>query len=321
MELLYLSRSDMESLGITMAEVMVAVEEGFRRKAMGQTQMTAKAFVSPRPGESALMSLSAYVGGMDAVGLKWLGTRAAGRESGLPLHTGLIILNDPETVLPACIMDAAWVTAMRTAAANGLAMRYLGPARATTAAIVGCGVEGRSHLQAVLTCYPDLAEVRCYDAVAEAAETFAGEVNEQHALTAIPAADSRSAVVDADVVVTATSTGATPFLKAEWLKPGAIATPVDLWGAWEADLASQVDKLIVDDYDKYEAFRSNERLKDIPKPYAELGEVILGERAGRERPEERALTMMGGLPIQDVVAAHLVYRRAVAAGVGVSLPL
>jgi ornithine cyclodeaminase len=121
-------------------------------------------------------------------------------------------------------------------------------------------------------------------------------------------------------VVTATSTGATPFLKAEWLKPGAIATPVDLWGAWEPDLASQVDKLVVDDYGKYEAFRSGERLKDIPVPYAELGDIIVGMRPGRERQEERALTMMGGLPIQDVAAAHLAYQRATAAGVGVCLP-
>ena len=320
MQLRYLSRHDTEALQISMAEVMEAVEEGFRRKALGQTQMTAKAFVSPRPGEAGLMSLSAYVGGVDAVGIKWLGSRTAKRQSGQPLHTGLLILNDPETTLPMCIMDAAWVTAMRTAGAHGVAMKYLGPARATTGAVVGCGVEGRSNLQAMLTCYPGLAEVRCYDVVPEAAERFAREAQEQYRLTVTPTSEARSAVVDAEVVVTATSTGATPFLKAEWLKEGAIATPVDLWGAWEADLAAEVYKLVVDDYGKYDAFRSSERLKEIPEPHAELGEIILGERPGRERPEERALTMMGGLPIQDVVTAHLVYQRAEALEAGVCLP-
>ncbi len=321
MHLRYLSRDDMELLQISMADMMAAVEEGFRRKAMGQTQMTAKAFVSSRPGEAGLMSLSAYVGGVDAVGIKWLGSRSVNRQPGQPLHTGLVILNDPETTLPVCIVDAAWVTAMRTAAANGVAMKHLGPAQATIGAVVGCGVEGRSNLQAMLACYPDLAEVRCYDVVAEAAQRFAGEVQAQYGLAVTPTCDARSAVVDADVVVTATSTGATPFLKAEWLKAGAIATPVDLWGAWEADLAARVDKLVVDDYHKYDAFRSAERLKEIPQPYAELGEIILGERPGRERPDERALTMMGGLPVQDVVAAHLAYQRAEALGVGVCLPL
>lgn len=77
---------------------------------------------------------------------------------------------------------------------------------------------------------------------------------------------------------------------------------------------------MVDDYGKYDAFRSSERLKDIPKPYAELGEIILGERPGRERLEERVLTMMGGLPVQDVVTAHLVYQRATALHAGVCLP-
>lgn len=320
MQLRYLSRNDMAALQISMAEVMAAVEEGFRRKALGQTQMTAKAFVSPRPGEASLMSLSAYIEGVDAVGIKWLGSRSVNRQAGQPLHTGLIILNDPETILPVCIMDAAWVTAMRTAGANGVAMKYLGPARATTGAVVGCGVEGRSHLQAMLTCYPELEEVRCYDMVAEAAQGFAREAQAQYGVTVTPTTDARSAVVDAEVVVTATSTGATPFLKAAWLKEGAIATPVDLWGAWEADLAAEVDKLVVDDYGKYDAFRSSERLKDIPPPHAELGEIILGTRPGRERPEERVLTMMGGLPVQDVVTAHLVHQRAVAQGAGVCLP-
>ncbi len=319
MQLRYLNRADIEALRISMTDIMDAVEEGFRRKALGQTQMTAKAFVSPRPGEAALMSLAAYIEGVDAVGVKWLGSCTAKRQPGQPLHTGLIILNAPETTLPVGIVDAAWVTAMRTAAANGVAMRYLGPEHATTGAVIGCGVEGRSNLQAMLTCYPDLAEVRCYDAVTEAAERFAREAEEQYAVTVTPAADARSAVVDADVVVTATSTGATPFLKPEWLKAGAIATPVDLWGAWEAGLASQVDKLIVDDYGKYEAFRSTERLKGIPQPYAELGEIILGKRPGRECRDERAMTMMGGLPVQDVATAHLVYQRAEAAGIGTCL--
>lgn len=319
MPLRYLCRADLEALDITMAEAMAAVEEGFRRKALGETQMTAKAFVSPRPGAS-VMSLSAYVGGVGALGLKWLGSVSTNRQPGQPLHTGLIVLNDPETVLPLAVMDAAWVTAMRTAAANGVAMKYLGPARATTAAIVGCGVEGRAHLRALLTCYPDLAEVRCFDAAAEAAQSFAREAQDRHGTSVVPASTAREAVVGAEVVVTATSTSATPFLKAEWLQPGAIATPVDLWGAWEADLASHADKLVVDDYGKYEAFRATERLRDIPVPYAELGEIIVGERPGRERPQERTMTMMGGLPIQDVVTAHLAYRRAEAQDVGTCLP-
>jgi alanine dehydrogenase len=220
MEMRYLNLDDLEGLQISMADMMAAVEEGFRRKALGQTQMTAKAFVSPRPGAS-LMSLSAYIEGVDAVGVKWLGSRPANRQCGLPLHTGLIILSDPETTLPMGIVDAAWVTAMRTAAANGVAMKHLGPKVAAAGAIVGCGVEGRAALQAMLACYPDIAEVRCYDLAAEAAEALAHDAREQYGVRAVATPDAQSAVVDADAVVTATSTGATPFLKAEWLKAGA----------------------------------------------------------------------------------------------------
>ncbi len=317
----YLSRADLESLKITMAEVMEVVEEGFRRKAMGETQMTSKAFITPRGGEAGMMSMAAYVGGMDAAAIKWLGWATGNRQRGLPLHTGLVILNDPDTSLPMSVMDAGWVTAMRTGAASGVAMKYLGPSQAAIGAVIGCGVEGRSNLSAMHTCYPELAELRCYDIFDAALEAFVEESRRQYDFTVTPVGSPQAAVEEADVVVTAGSTGATPFLKQEWLKAGAMAVPVDLFGAWEVELAMQVDKLVTDDYEKFDSFRSSERLKDLPQPYAELGEIVAGDKPGRETPQERTMSILGGIPVDDAVAAHLAYTRAVEQGVGVTLPL
>ena len=321
MNLLYLSKSDLGRLDLTMGDMIAAVEEGFRRKTMGQTQMTSKAFITPRPGEAGIMSMAAYVGGMDAAAIKWLGWANGNRERGLPLHTGLVILNDPETSLPISVMDAGWITAMRTGAASGVAMKYLGPDHAEIGAVIGCGVEGRSNLAAMHTQYPDIGQLRCYDISEDALDAFVAEAREKYGLTVTPVPDPHAAVEDADIVVTAGSTGSTPFLKEEWLKPGAMAAPVDLFGAWEADLAMKVDKLVTDDYEKFASFRANERLKALPEPYAELGEIIAGQKPGRETPEERTVSILGGIPVDDAVAAHLAYRRAVAQGIGVSLPL
>ncbi len=321
MKLLYLSKSDLERLDLTMGEMIAAVEEGFRRKTMGETQMTSKAFITPRPGEAGIMSMAAYVGGMDAAAIKWLGWANGNRERGLPLHTGLVILNDPETSLPISVMDAGWVTAMRTGAASGVAMKYLAPDHAEIGAVIGCGVDGRSNLAAMHAQYPDIGQLRCYDISEHALDAFVTETRETYDLTVTPVPDPHAAVEDADIVVTAGSTGSTPFLEEEWLKPGAMATPVDLFGAWEAELAMKVDKLVTDDYEKFGSFRSNERLKDLPEPYAELGEIITGQKPGRETPEERTMSILGGIPVDDAVAAHLAYTRAVAQGIGVSLPL
>jgi len=210
---------------------------------------------------------------------------------------------------------------MRTGAASGVAMKYLGPEHAAIGAVIGCGVEGRSNLAAMHAQYPDMAQLRCYDISGEALGAFVQESREKYDFVVTPVSSPQAAVEDADVVVTAGSTGSTPFLKQQWLKPGAMAVPVDLFGAWEAELAMQVDKLVTDDYEKFESFRSNERLKDIPEPYAELGEIAAGQKPGRETPEERTMSILGGIPVDDAVAAHLAYTCAVAQGIGVSLPL
>jgi ornithine cyclodeaminase/alanine dehydrogenase-like protein (mu-crystallin family) len=322
MNLLYLSRADIESLNIPMPDVIAVVEEAFRRKALGETEMTSKAFITTRPEQAGLMSSAAYIGGMDAVGIKWLGWSYGNRHRGLPLHTGLVVLNDPETSLPIAVMDAAWVTAMRTAAASGVAMKYLGPKRAAVGAVVGCGVEGRSNLAAMRVLYPEMSQLRCYDISDAALQSFVAEARARYDLDATAVAEPRLAVEGADVVVTAGSTGSMPLLKQEWLKRGAIAAAVDLFGAWGVDLAASVDKVVVDDYEKWDYLRAVDRLRDLPKrPYGELGEVVAGLKPGRETPEERAMSVLAGIPIDDVAAGHLVYTRARAQGVGTELPL
>jgi len=323
LNLRYLSRSDVESLSVSMAEVIEVVEEGFRRNGMGETQMPPKIAIKPRGGETFLHAMPAYVGQLDIAAIKWVGGNDDNRKRGLPSISGLIILNDPETMFPVCIMDASWVTAMRTGAANAVAMKYLGPERVETVAIIGCGVQGRSNLLAMHTRYPEIAQLRCYDISQAALNAFVEEAREKYDFDVAPVAGLQAAVEGADVIVTAgpSPKEPTPYLKEEWLKPGAMAAPVDYMGAWEGKLAAKVDKLITDDHGQMDYYRSKGYFKDVPKPYADLGEIVAGKKPGREGPQERTMSILMGIAVDDAVTAQLVHDRAVAQDAGMTLPL
>ncbi len=118
MELLYLSRKDVEDLGITMKEVLQVVDHGFRLKGLGKTEMPPKPGIHPRTN-AFIHAMPAYVKEVEAAGLKWVSGYPANVEKGLPYITGLPILNDPETGIPIAVMDSAWITAMRTGASVG----------------------------------------------------------------------------------------------------------------------------------------------------------------------------------------------------------
>lgn len=324
MQIRYLSRADVESLAVPMADIIEVVEEGFRRKGMGETQMPPKIAIHSRPGEAFLHAMPAYIGGLDIAAVKWVGGNEANLERGLPNITGLIVLNDPETMVPLAIMDGSWITAMRTGAANAVAMKYLGPASPRTVAVVGCGVQGRSNLLAMLTRYPGIVRVCCYDVIPQALVAFIRDAESSHAgVEFVAAAGPREAVEEADIVVSAgpSPKHPTPYLRADWLKQGAMAAPVDYMGAWDAQLAAEVDLLITDDHAQMDYYRSKGYFADIPRPNADLGEVVAGLKPGRERSDERTMSICMGIAVDDAVTAALVYERACAAGIGVELPL
>ncbi|MFO7945731.1 MAG: ornithine cyclodeaminase family protein [Armatimonadota bacterium] len=322
-KLRYLSRDDVISLDISMQEVIEAVEEGFRRKGMGQTQMPPKIAIHPRGEGTFLHAMPAYVGGIDAAAVKWVGGADDNPDRGLPTISGLIIYNDPETMFPRCIMDCQWVTAMRTGAANAVAMKYLGPEEPEVVAVVGCGVQGRSNTLAMATLYSSIRQLRCYDVSYEAVHEYAEQTLEKYDFEVVVADGPEDAVSEADIVVTAgpSPREPTPYLRDEWLKPGAMAAPVDYMGAWEGRLAQNVDKLITDDHAQMEYYRQKGYFNNVPKPYADLGQIVAGTYPGRESSEERTMSICMGIAVDDAVTAKLVYQAAVEQDCGTILPL
>ncbi|MGQ9672210.1 MAG: ornithine cyclodeaminase family protein [Candidatus Aminicenantales bacterium] len=320
-KILYLSRSDVAAVGVTMAEIISALEKMFREKAEGRCEMPPKPGLHPRP-DSFLHAMPGYIPGLKAAGLKWVGGYPENPKRGLPYISGLIILNDPETGLPTAIMDCTWITAKRTGAATAVAAKYLARAESRVCGVLGCGVQGRSNLEALRVLFP-IERVLAYDIHREAQARYVEEMRERFNLDVIAAEEPRRAVADCDIVVTAGPILKTPHatIQPGWLAKGTFASLVDFDSYWDRAALQEVDKFCTDDLPQLEYYRSLGYFQGIPPIYAELAELVAGRKPGRLRSEERTMTCNLGLALDDMATAPLVYRKALEKGIGTWLSL
>ncbi|MEJ2097982.1 MAG: ornithine cyclodeaminase family protein, partial [Deltaproteobacteria bacterium] len=152
--LLYLSRHDVADAGVTMEEIIDALEIAFREKGKGRTEMPPKPGIHPGGGDNFIHAMPAYIPAMKSAGIKWVSGFPGNVERGAPYINGLLILNDVETGLPLSIMDCVWITAKRTGAATALSARYLARPDASVAGVLGCGVQGRTNVEALNVLFP-----------------------------------------------------------------------------------------------------------------------------------------------------------------------
>src|SRR5207248_1562901 len=145
--LLYLSNTDVEHTGLSIAEAIEAIEFALTEHAHGRTEMPPKIGVHPEAG-ALLHAMPAFVQRAPAAGMKWVGAFPANSARGIPAITGLIVLNDIETGLPLAIMDAGWITAARTAASAAVAARKLARPDSNVLGVIGPGVLGRACVAA-----------------------------------------------------------------------------------------------------------------------------------------------------------------------------
>jgi len=221
----------------------------------------------------------------------------------LPTHHALVLLFRAETGEPLAVMDGRLITEMRTAAVSAAATKALARRDASVLALIGSGVQARSHLEA-LRHVRDLREVRVWSP--RRADAFAREFG------ARAAGSAEEAVRGADVVVVAT-TSRTPILAGAWLSPGAHVNAVGAtrpdWRELDDDLARRA-KLVVDSREA--ASRESGDVAAAGSIFAEIGEVLAGKRPGRESDGEITLFKSVGVAVEDVASAGLVYEEALA---------
>src|SRR6266513_1886118 len=219
-------------------------------------------------------------------------------EKDLPTHMATILLNDPQTGAPLAVMDGRLITEMRTAAVSAVATKLLAAPDAKVLAILGSGVQARSHVKA-LKLVRRFEEIRVWSRTPAHAEGFAEEIGGK----AMPA---EAAVRDADVVVTVTSSK-TPVLNGSWLKSGCHVNAV---GACRPDWRELDDEAMANvvfvDSRQGAMKESGDVILSGAKIYAELGEALAGKVPARAK--EATIFKSLGMAVEDIAAALLVYR-------------
>jgi ornithine cyclodeaminase len=335
-EFLYLSQEDVVAAGGTdMAAMIDVMARAFAVKAEGQVFMPPKVMItwSEGPGteerDGRIMAMPAYVGGeFDVAGLKWIPSVPQNPErNGLPRANALVLLSDRTTGLPLAVMDGTVVSAMRTGAVTGLAVRHLAVPGARAACLLGAGVLAHTQLEALRVAMPELAEVRVYDPRADRCASFCAGRSAATGIDLRVAASAEEAVRGAQVVVPATM-AVEPTFAPEWLDEGATVVLVSSLDG-PIELHAATDLLVVDDWihESTHDGRYAQRLVaagvlagDGPG-VAELADVVTGRHPGRAGVADRVVVSPVGLALDDVTAAKHVLDRARALGLGTALRL
>jgi ornithine cyclodeaminase/alanine dehydrogenase len=266
--------------------------------------------------------MPAYVAGMRSAGVKWVGGNPANPPRGLPYISGLIILNDVDTCVPYAVMDCTWITGYRTGAATAVAAKHLARPESRTAGIIACGFQGRTNLLALAEVFR-LTRVYAFDTDDRVQRRFVSEMSAALNIEVTGVRDVREAVTASDLVVTSGPIlkHPAPTIDKDWLQPGAFASAVDFDTYWTPAALAQCDRIATDDHAQFQYYRRVGYFQQTPDPYADLGELVGGQKPGRERADERTVAMDLGLALDDMAVAPEVYRRALARGLGTWLRL
>ncbi len=324
---LILSAAQVKDL-IDMREAIDAVERALVEFSSGQAVMPVRSTTQVESHGGAMLSMPAYLGKTDALGSKIVTVYKGNPQRGLPTIMAVVVVNDPQTGKVLAVMDGAYLTAVRTAAASGAATRHLAIPGPRVLAILGAGVQGQSHLWAMREA-ARVTRVRLYTRTRDKALAFKAELEPRFGIPIDVAASEEEAIRGADLVVLAT-TAAAPIVKWEWFAPGCHINAVGSHSAGARELDSDTvarARVVVDSRDAnftecgdilvplQEGRITREQVSD------EIGEVIAGTKPGRAGPDQVTIYKSVGIAIEDVATADLIYRKARAQGVGTEVEL
>lgn len=327
MQVLIVNQGEVGRL-LPMAECMEAMADVLKALARGEALLPLRQVLLLPDRKGAFAVMPAYVGSANAIGLKAITVFPGNHGTPFDSHQGAVLLFESEHGRLVAILDASSVTAIRTAAVSGVATRALARPTASDLAILGSGVQARTHLGAMLLARP-VRRVRVHSRNPENVRSFVDFARRHHGLVVEAPDTARETVVGAHIVCTTTSSRE-PVLLGEWLAEGTHVNAVgaSLKEARELDtVAVARSRLFVD---RRESARNEAGDFLIAKAEgaigddhirAELGEVLLGSRPGRESENEITLFKSLGLAVEDVAAARLVHANAERTGAGMRVEL
>jgi alanine dehydrogenase len=308
---------------LPMADLVACMESALARFSAGDVQQPVRTVLQVGAEKAFYGLMPAYVDQPATMGAKIVTVFNSNIDRGLPSHLAMIVLLDPDTGALQALMDGRYITEARTAAVSAVSARYLARAHASTLAILGTGVQARSHLEA----YNEvrrLRDVRVWSPNASRRERFVEEMQPHAGVPLRATTTAEDAVRGADLVVLATSSP-TPVVEVSWIEPGSHIVSVGACRPDQREMSPDLvarGRLFVDSRAGALAESGDvvmgmaERRFGPDHIAGELGELVLGRVNGRRSGDEITIFKSLGMAVEDVVAADLAYRRAVEQGVG-----
>ncbi|MFB6875386.1 ornithine cyclodeaminase family protein [Streptomyces sp. NPDC056323] len=345
----YLTRADVIEAARDV-DIVATVAEALRLHSAGRSELPEEAYLgwtTPQGDSARLLAMPGALvqeGRPPVIGMKTINASIGNPGRGIPRSQGFTLLLDPETARPLALMEAAYISAMRTAAVTALAVRHLAVAEPRGLALLGCGALARAHVALLLRTVPTLRHIALYDLAPDRAKSVA------HHIASLPgAADIETVVADgpreavrgAELVVPVT-TVTQGYIEPDWLLPGALVCHVSLDDLTEAAVLS-ADAVIVDDWslvrdDPRRLLGRMHRAGTLLGPDGTprqgvtaragarrvdgtLGDVLAGRHPGRRGQDEIVISNPFGMSVLDVAVADRIHARAEAAGLGARLTL
>jgi len=323
--MLVLSRAEVREL-LDLDALIEALADAMADLSAGRASSPDRIAAAVPEHEGLLAAMPGYVPSRDALITKLVSLFPRNAGTGIPTHQALICAFDPETGSPAALLDGTEITAARTAACSALSVRLLARDDASTLAVLGTGVQARSHARAVVRVRP-IARVLIAGRDPHKAAVLANELAQELHIPVTAAASYQEAVEEADVVC-ATTHALEPVVRRQWLAPGTHVTSVGYNPAGrELDDQTVVDALVCVESRRAVLAPIPAGSNDLAQPIrdglitadhirAELGELVAGSRAGRTSPDQITLYKSVGVAVEDAAAASLVLTAAREVGAG-----
>lgn len=320
----YLNALDVEALHLTDQEIIAAVEAGLAAQGRREAVIEPRMHLMPGASNGHFNVLrGAFRAPINLAGVKVIGDFVDNYQQGLPSELGLLLLMDPSNGVPRAIIDGSHLTDMRTGAVTAIGAKFL--ARKDAKILCHIGARGTAYWNVrLLDSLFDFDEIRVHSRRPESRDAFAVRLSADLDKRVTVTPDWRSCVEGADIVVEASRLNAPePLLKTEWIKPGAFVVPYGTMSAVELSLTDIMSKLVVDDWGQcrsgqFGSLRAHVEAGKLSEAtlHAEMGEIVAGLKAGRERDDETILFWHRGLSLSDIALGHFMLEKAGRLGLG-----
>jgi alanine dehydrogenase len=323
--LTFLNRADVEAAALSDGEILAAIETSLAMQGRGETVIEPRTHLEPRSGAAGHFNvLRGWIGGdLGLAGVKVIGDFVDNYRQDLPSELGLLNLFDPVTGAPVAVLDASWITEVRTGAMTAVGAKYLARPGARTLGHIGARGSAYWNVRLLDSLF-GFDTIRVHSRRPASREDFARRLSEDLGKEVVATADWQSCVQDADIVVEASRlTAPEPLLLTEWIKPGALVVPYGTMSAVELSLTDIMSKIVVDDWGqcatgKFGSLRAHVEAGRLTPDtlHAELGQIVAGLRPGRENDQETILFWHRGLSLSDIALGHALLAKAARADAG-----